>query len=149
MKVPPVLSSHPMKRPRWAMNPRVSGCARTAKQGSWIAFCVALSVLSMVMPSTESHGQVGAAADAIPMGRAQSAAPITAGSVSCKELKDAVQRSGALTIVSGPRGWSDTYYGPGVPRCEFYQTPMFSYVDTNDGACGVGYVCTQRITGGH
>ena len=67
--------------------------------------------------------------------------------LSCSALKAELGKSGELGIVSGPRGaWSDTFYGPGAPRCEFWQIPEFTYVRARDGLCGVGYICIEKPT---
>ena len=62
------------------------------------------------------------------------------------ELKSRLAKSGSLTLVVGPRGAGDTYYGR-VPQCEFWQRPVFSYVNTSDGRCDVGFVCAAKISG--
>ena len=106
---------------------------------------VAAVTLSMLLSTTASYGQSGqVAAVTSPPG----SAPINAATVSCSELRENLQRAGTLTIVTQPRGWADTYYGPGVPQCEFWLKPKFSYVSANDGACGVGYTCVDRVTAG-
>jgi hypothetical protein len=74
------------------------------------------------------------------------APPINTDTSSCNALKSALQNSGALTLVSGLRGWGDTYYAR-VPRCQFWQRPLFAYVTANDGLCGVGYICTDKLSG--
>lgn len=71
---------------------------------------------------------------------------INTNTTSCKELKARLQNSGALNLVSGARGWADTYYAR-VPQCEFWQRPVFSSVNTNDGWCAVGYICAAKISG--
>src|SRR4051812_32025946 len=76
-----------------------------------------------------------------------SAAPITTGTSSCNALKSSLQTSQALTLVSGPREYGDTYYAR-VPRCQFWQRPVFAYVTASDGLCGVGYICTDKFGGG-
>jgi len=43
-------------------------------------------------------------------------------------------------------GWGDTFYGPAVPRCQFWQMPQFTYVRTRDGLCGVGYICVEKYS---
>ena len=67
--------------------------------------------------------------------------------LSCSALKAELGKSGQLGILSGPRGaWSDTFYGPAAPRCEFWQIPEFTYVRARDGLCGVGYICIEKPT---
>ena len=75
------------------------------------------------------------------------APPVDTGTISCDALKSALQTSGALTLLSGPRGYGDTYYAR-VPRCQFWQRPLFVYVSAADGLCGVGYICTNKYSGG-
>jgi hypothetical protein len=74
------------------------------------------------------------------------APPIDTNTTSCNALKSTLQNSGALTLVSGTRGSGDTYYAR-VPRCQFWQRPLFAYVTTNEGLCGVGYICADKIGG--
>ena len=67
--------------------------------------------------------------------------------LSCSTLKAELGKRGELGILSGPRGaWSDTFYGPAAPRCEFWQIPEFTYVRARDGLCGVGYICIEKPT---
>ena len=67
--------------------------------------------------------------------------------LSCSALKAELGKTGELGILSGPRGaWSDTFYGPAAPRCEFWQIPEFTYVRARDGLCGVGYICIEKPT---
>jgi len=68
-------------------------------------------------------------------------------SLSCTELKGQLKTAGELSILSGPRGgWGDTFYGPAVPRCQFWQMPQFTYVRARDGLCGVGYICVEKYS---
>ena len=99
---------------------------------------------------TPSHAQAARTTTAPPIAgeRVQGPATVNASTASCKELKDKLQSTGTLNIVVGDRGWADTFYGPAVPQCQFWSKPMFSFVNSNDGSCGVGYVCVDRITGG-
>ena len=67
--------------------------------------------------------------------------------LSCSALKAELAQRGELGILSGPKGaWSDTFYGPAAPRCEFWQIPEFTYVRARDGLCGVGYICIEKPT---
>ena len=67
--------------------------------------------------------------------------------LTCSALKTELNNAGQLAILSGPRGaWSDTFYGPAVPRCPFWQIPEFTYVRARDGLCGVGYICIDKPT---
>ena len=108
----------------------------------------AFSMCAMTTPVQGATGQLVAQAGPAAAYRPQAAAPIDAQAASCKELKDKLQSAGTLDIASGHRAWGETFHGPGVPQCEFWARPVFSYVNTNDGACGVGYICVQRVTGG-
>ena len=106
---------------------------------------VVAGAMAMMMLSASSHGQTG---QPTATSNPQVSSTINAATVSCRDLKANLQRAGTLTIVSEPRGWADTYYGPAVPQCEFWLKPKFSYVSTNDGACDVGYTCVDRVTAG-
>ena len=103
------------------------------------AASAAASAFSLALAAVPSPAQTGPAA-------AGSAPTIDTSTTSCQELKSRLQNSGALTLVSGPRGWGDTYYAR-IPQCEFWLRPVFSYVTTNDGWCGVGYICVAKFSG--
>ena len=65
--------------------------------------------------------------------------------LSCNDLKAQLKTSGEMSILSGPRGgWGDTFHGPAVPQCPFWQMPQFTYVRARDGLCGVGYICIDK-----
>jgi hypothetical protein len=118
----------------------------TPGRRSLIATCVAATFL---LGTTASHGQAGPAAGANPGAPAmqQNPAPTDPQTVSCSELKARLQSTGQLPILVGSRGgWADTFYGPQVPRCQFWQMPMFQYVRTNDGLCGIGYICADKLS---
>ena len=67
--------------------------------------------------------------------------------LTCSALKSELNTAGQMAILSGPRGaWGDTFYGPAVPRCPFWQIPEFTYVRARDGLCGVGYICIDKPT---
>jgi hypothetical protein len=86
-------------------------------------------------------------ADAGPANGQQTPAPVNPESMSCTALKARLHSQGELSILSGPRGaWGDTFYGPAVPRCQFWQMPQFTYVRTADGLCGIGYICVERLS---
>jgi hypothetical protein len=60
-------------------------------------------------------------------------------------LKAQLKSAGEMSILSGPRGaWGDTFYGPAVPQCPFWQTSQFTYVRARDGLCGVGFICIDK-----
>ena len=113
----------------------------------FIAMCVAASFF---LGATTSHGQAGqgpGASGGVPAGGQQNPAAIDPQTVSCSDLKARMQSTGQLPILVGPRGgWPDTFYGPKVPRCQFWQMPLFQYVRTNDGLCGVGYICIDKMS---
>ena len=74
-------------------------------------------------------------------------APLDPQTLSCNDLKAQMKSSGELNLLVGPRnGWGDTFYGPGVPRCQFYQMPQFAYVKASDGRCGIGYICIDKMS---
>jgi len=118
---------------------------------SSFAIGVSAGALSMIVQTTSSHGDPGtvlAQASPVPAYRAQDAAPVIAETVSCNDLKSRLQSTGTLDVVAGQRNWSETFYGPGVPQCQFWQRPQFMYLSASDGSCGLGYICVQRITAG-
>ena len=110
-----------------------------------LALCAAAAVLSStVMAQPGQADAAGAAAnpvEAIP----PLPASVNPQDFSCKELKDRLEGAGSLTILVGPRGYGDTFYGPRVPQCQFWQRPSFSYVRTRDSLCGVGYICVEKM----
>jgi hypothetical protein len=90
--------------------------------------------------------QPGTAYPPVP-GARQVAAPVDPQAVSCNDLKTQLKGAGEMSILVGPRGgWGDTFYGPSVPRCQFYQMPQFAYVRARDGLCGVGYICVDKMS---
>jgi len=92
-------------------------------------------------------GQVPAADGPVPETGQKALAPVMPESLSCTELKGQLKTAGELSILSGPRGgWGDTFYGPAVPRCQFWQMPQFTYVRARDGLCGVGYICVEKYS---
>jgi len=123
----------------------------TQLRRSRVAISVAAGAFFLIEPTT-SHGDAGqVVAQAAPVVayRPQDAAPVIAENVSCNELKGRLQSRGTLDVVAGQKSWPETFYGPNVPQCQFWQRPQFMYVGTNDGSCGAGYICTQRITAGN
>ncbi len=115
------------------------------------AILVAAAVFSLVVPATPVHGQTGhvvAQANPAVTYRPEDRPPVNSEALSCSQLKADVQKAGGLSILSEPKRWPETYYGPEVPQCDPWSRPLYSYVKANDGACGVGYICTPRVTGG-
>jgi hypothetical protein len=100
--------------------------------------------------ASATYGQAAPAATVgspVPGNEQQSPAPVNPESLSCNDLKAELKTTGELSILSGPRGaWGDTFYGPAVPRCQFWQTPQFTYVRARDGLCGVGYICVDKYS---
>jgi len=89
-------------------------------------------------------GPAGAADGSDPASTAQTV-PVDPQGLTCDDLKAQLKSAGAMSILSGPRGgWGDTFYGPAVPRCQFWQIPQFTYVRTRDRLCGVGYICIDK-----
>jgi len=118
----------------------------TSFQSRFLAICVSAATL-VFMSSSYGQARQGAVADSPAPGNAQAAASVDPQSLSCSDLKAQLKSSGELRILSGPRGgWGDTFYGPAVPRCQFYQMPQFAYVRTRDGLCGVGYLCVDKLS---
>ena len=142
------LSSGNGKRARGTAGRQNSPTSKSRARRRVIATFVATGMLSLSALMGPSYGQVVGPAGPPVTNRGQPPALVTADSLSCKQLKDSLQSAGTLNIVSGQRSWGDTFYGPGVPQCEFWSRPMFQYVTANDGPCGVGYICAQRVTGG-
>jgi hypothetical protein len=102
-----------------------------------VAACVGAATF---LVASASYGQAPGNAE-------QSPAPVNPQSLSCTDLKAQLHGAGELRILSGPKeGWGDTFYGPAVPRCEFWQMPRFTYVRARDGLCGVGYICIDKYS---
>jgi len=116
----------------------------------FLARCVAVAAAAAVMVGSVSHaqtGQIPGAGVAVPGDGRQDSAPVDPATLSCNALKGKLQAAGQLSILSGPRGaWGDTFYGPAVPRCQFWQMPIFTYVRAADGLCGVGYICADKLS---
>lgn len=144
----PESTLHEVKHNRVAMKTTISPAwFATARRGT-IGLCAAAATFSTVVLTPASYGgtaQVVAAADPLEASRPQVPATVNPESMSCKELKDKLASAGALTILSGPQGYGDTFFGPRVPRCQFWARPLFSYVHTRDGRCGVGYICVEKL----
>ena len=105
---------------------------------------VMAAVLSIIALTTSSHAQTGpGSSSAVP----RAPATVDAATLSCKQLKDQLQSAGSLTIISAGRTWGDTFYGPGVPQCGFWQRPVFSYVTAQDGRCDAGFHCVDHLAG--
>ncbi len=103
----------------------------------------ALSTLVLIAPGSAQTGQAAGAPSS-----AQASAYVSAEALSCAALKDRLQSAGTLNVLSAPRNWGETFYGPEVPQCQFWTQPMFKYVTASDGSCGLGYVCVDRTAAG-
>jgi hypothetical protein len=111
-----------------------------------IATCAAAS-LFLVTPATHGQAGQGSASSAVSANARQNPEPIDPQTLSCSDLKARLQSAGQLPILSGPRGgWADTFYGPKVPRCQFWQMPVFQYVRARESLCGVGYTCVDKLS---
>jgi len=111
-----------------------------------LAGCVAVPFLVASVSYAQSV-QIPGAGGPVPGNGSQNSAPVNPATLSCNSLKAKLQTAGELNILSGPKGaWADTFYGPAVPRCQFWQMPVFSYVRASDGLCGVGYICVDKLS---
>jgi hypothetical protein len=106
---------------------------------------VAVCGLVLTPVSRGETGEATAAAETVQAYAQQVPGSVDPGSLSCRELKDRLESAGSLTILAGARGWGDTFYGPRVPRCQFWTRPVFTYVRARDGLCGVGYICVEKL----
>lgn len=108
------------------------------------------TVATAFLATQAGYGQTAQAptpSNPVPGSAPQTPAPVNPGSLSCDDLKAQLKSAGQLSILSGPRGgWGDTFYGPAVPRCQFWQMPQFTYVRARDGLCGVGYICVDKYS---
>ena len=115
-----------------------------ARSRSVLAACIAAT--AFVFPSA-GYGQDMQVPTAGAANAVKDRSPVDPATLSCSALKDELHRTGELAILSGPRSaWGDTFYGPAVPRCQFWQIPQFAFVRARDGLCGVGYICIEKPT---
>lgn len=105
-------------------------------------------MIALIAPAYGQTGQSVPAATSVATYRAEDRPPVNSETLSCNQLKADVQKSGGLSIVSEPRRWPETFYGPELPQCDPWSKPLFEYVKASDGACAVGYICAPRVTGG-
>ena len=108
-------------------------------------FGVATAAILIAVFLEDATAQSSGAADRATASSPHAALPTDAQSMTCKALKNELELTGSLPILYGPKGFADTFYGPGVPQCQFYQRPVFSFVTTRDGLCGVGYICVEKF----
>jgi len=112
-----------------------------------IATCMAAVAFLFASPGYGQAGKAPAVDGPVPGNGQHARAPVMPESLSCSDLKSQLKTAGELNILSGPRGgWGDTFYGPAVPRCQFWQQPQFTYVRARDGRCGVGYICVEKYS---
>lgn len=130
------------------MSPTTAPLPRSATMACrFIATCLAAGGFLLTDPGYGQAGPASGANSAPPPAARQDAEPVNPGTLSCNALKARLASTGELRILSGPRGaWPDTFYGPRAPRCEFWQMPAFQYVRTNDGLCGIGYICVDKLS---
>ena len=108
---------------------------------------LATFIACAALASSASYGQEARDRGPVAGAASNSPAAIDPRSESCTALKSKLNAAGEMSILSGPRGaWGDTFYGPAVPRCQFWQMPVFTYVKARDGLCGVGYICVEKLT---
>jgi hypothetical protein len=112
-----------------------------------LAACIATVSFLVASVSYAQSVQIPGVGGPVPGDGSQNSAPVNPVTLSCNALKAKLQTAGELSILSGPKGaWADTFYGPAVPRCQFWQMPVFSYVRASDGLCGVGYICVDKLS---
>jgi hypothetical protein len=112
-----------------------------------VAACVAAVPVLVTSVSYAQSVQTPDAGAPVSRNGSQNSTPVDPATLSCNALKAKLQTAGELNILSGPKGgWADTYYGPAVPRCQFWQMPVFSYVRAGDGLCGIGYICVDKLS---
>jgi hypothetical protein len=112
-----------------------------------VATCIALATFLLAPASYGQPPQATIAGAALAADGQPNPAPVHPETLPCDALKAQLKSAGELNILSGPRGgWGDTFYGPAVPRCEFWQMPVFTYVRASDRRCGVGYICVEKYS---
>ena len=113
----------------------------------FLATCIATVAFLLTSASYAQTAQAPGAEGSVPGNGQQFPAPVNPESLSCNDLKAELKTTGELSLLSGPRGgWGDTFHGPAVPRCQFWQMPQFTYVRAGDGLCGVGYICVDKLS---
>jgi hypothetical protein len=117
----------------------------TPAQPRFLATCMGAATFLLMSASHGQDRQAPVADGSVAGNGQQTDAPVNPQSLSCDDLKARLKTAGAMSILSGPRGgWGDTFYGPAVPRCQFWQMPQFTYVKARDRLCGVGYICVDK-----
>ena len=129
------------------MRPMTSPLLLTPARRTLLALCGGAAVFPWASASYGQAQQVPIAEGSVSGTGQQAVAPIDPQSLSCNDLKAQLKGAGELRILSGPKGgWGDTFYGPAVPRCQFWQMPLFAYVRARDGLCGIGYICIDKYS---
>lgn len=119
---------------------------RTARS-RFIAACVGAAAFCLMSGSHAQSQQPPIIQSPGPATGQQPVAPVDPQGLSCDDLKAQLKSAGTMSILSGPKGgWGDTFYGPAVPRCQFWQMPQFAYVRARNGLCGVGYICVDKLS---
>jgi hypothetical protein len=119
----------------------------TPARSNVIARCIGAATFLLVSVSYGQAQQAFVADGPVRANGQQALAPVNPQSLSCNDLKAQLKSGGEMKILAGPRGdWGDTFYGPAVPRCQFWQMPQFAYVRARDGLCGVGYICVDKYS---
>jgi hypothetical protein len=129
------------------VNRHREGDILTAFRAKWVA----AGALALVLVTTPTYGDLGESAgnsNPLTANGHENLSQVNSDTMSCKDLKAVLEKAGSLKIFSVQRGWADTFYGPGVPLCQFWERPVFSYVDTTDGFCAVGYICVDKLSPG-
>ena len=125
------------------ISPRLAGQRR--RGGVALSAAAAVATIVLAAPGDGETGPVVAAVDAVAADGSQDSGSTNAELLTCRELKATLDNAGSLMILSGPKGQGDTFYGPRVPQCQFWTRPVFSFVKTRDGLCGVGYICVEKF----
>ena len=116
-------------------------------QPRFLATPIAAAIFLLASASYGQAPQAPVVDGRAPPNGPQSLAPVNPQSLSCNDLKAQLKSAGELQILAGPRGGTaDTFFGPAVPRCQFWQIPQFAYVRARDGLCGVGYICVDKYS---
>jgi len=119
----------------------------TTARSRFIATCVGAAAFLLMSASYGQSQQPPVARGPAPAAGQQAPAPVDPQSLSCDDLKAQLKNAGTMSILSGPKGgWGDTFYGPAVPQCPFWQMPQFAYVRARNGLCGVGYICVDKYS---
>ena len=129
------------------MRPVMTTFFPTPAQPRLLAICMGAATFLLMSASYGQARQALVADGPVAENKHQTLAPVNPQSQSCDDLKAQLKSAGTMSMLSGPKGgWGDTFYGPAVPRCQFWQMPQFTYVRARDGLCGVGYICVDKYS---